>query len=178
MQFIDLKAQQQHIRKNIDKAIAQVLDHGQYIMGQEVIQLEKHLSDFCGAEYVISCASGTDALLMPLLALNLQPTDAIFLPSFTFPASAEVIVLTGGTPVFVDVRQTDFNLCTDSLTRAIAHAKHQGLTPRAIMSVDMFGQPADYHTLRTIAKIHNLFLIADAATKFLVRVNKVRWLVP
>lgn len=164
--FIDLKAQQQRLGDRIPKAIQKVLDHGQYIMGPEVRELEEQLSRFSGARHVISCASGTDALLMALLAHDAGPGDAIFVPSFTFVASAEVVALLGATPVFVDVDPVCFLLDTASLKAALPVATRHGLTPSGIIPVDLFGQPADYAEINRFAEEQGLFVIGDGAQSF------------
>jgi dTDP-4-amino-4,6-dideoxygalactose transaminase len=143
-----------------------VLAHGQYILGPEVAELEKRLSEFCGARFTLSCANGTDALLLALMAKGVGPGDAVFVPSFTFVASAEVVVLVGATPVFVDVDEDTFLMNTESLEAAIGVAKKQGLRARAIMPVDLFGQPADYEAIGQLAEVHGLFVLADAAQSF------------
>lgn len=164
--FIDLKAQQALIRENIDKAIAKVLDHGAYIMGPEVAALEKQLADFCGVKHVITCGNGTDALVLALMAKNVGPGDAVFVPSFTFAASAEVIALVGATPIFIDSESESYNIDPKSLEDGIKVAKEKGLSPKAIMPVDLFGQPADYDEIQRIANAHDLWVLADAAQGF------------
>ncbi len=179
MQFIDLKKQQQKIRTNIESNIISVLDHGKYIMGPEVMELEKKLAEYAGVKHSISCSSGTDALLMALMAHNVGPGDAIFTTPFTFIATAEVISLLGATPVFVDIDSKTYNIDTDQLERAIV-ALNEGTTdyplpasnisskmkPKGIIAVDLFGLPADYDKIRSIAKRHSLFVIEDAAQSF------------
>lgn len=165
--FIDLKAQYALIEKNVQKRMAQVLEHGNYIMGPEVADLEKKLCAYTGAKHTVSCSSGTDAVWLPLLALGVRPGDAVFVPSFTFTATAEAVALCGASPVFVDVHQDTFNMCPESLERAITQVKkHSTLTPRAIITVDLFGLPADYASIASIAAAHELKLIADAAQSF------------
>jgi dTDP-4-amino-4,6-dideoxygalactose transaminase len=164
--FIDLKKQQERIRPQLDAAIARVLAHGQYILGPEIAELEKRLSEFCGARFTLSCANGTDALILALMAKEVGPGDAVFVPSFTFVASAEVVVLVGATPVFVDVDEDTFLMDTESLEAAISVAKKHGLRPKAIMPVDLFGQPADYEAIGQLAEAHGLFALADAAQSF------------
>ena len=164
--FIDLAAQQQRIRARIDAAIARVLDHGIYIMGPEIAEFEAGLSAFCGAKHAISCANGTDALAMVLMAQGIRPGDAIFVPSFTFAATAEVVAWLGATPVFVDCCEETFNIDPNSLAQAIDVARRLGLAPRAIIPVDLFGQPADYQAIEAIAAQHNLFVLSDAAQSF------------
>ena len=164
--FIDLKSQQNLIRPQIDAAIKHVLDHGQYIMGPEIFELEKNLSSFCGAKHTISCANGTDALGLILLAKGIKKGDAVFVPSFTFAATAEVVVWTDATPIFIDVLPDTFNMDPQSLKQGIQTAKKRGLTPAAIIPVDLFGAPADYDALETIALDNNIWILSDAAQSF------------
>lgn len=166
--FIDLAAQQRRIRPQIDAAIARVLDSGAYVMGPQVGQFEKALGEFAGAALpALSCANGTDALALPLMAWGIGAGDAVFCPSFTFTATAEVIPWTNAEPVFVDILPDTYNLDPASLEAAIAATKAEGrLTPRAIIAVDLFGQPADYPAIRKIADAHGLKLIADSAQGF------------
>lgn len=164
--FIDLKAQQARIGDRIKARIDTVLAHGQFIMGPEVRELETQLAAFAGARHCITCASGTDALLLPLMAMGIGRGDAVFVPAFTFVATAEVVALLGAVPVFVDVREDTFNLCTDSLAAAIGVAKAQGLKPAAVIPVDLFGLPADYDSVAAVAAEHGLRVIADAAQSF------------
>ena len=164
--FIDLAAQQKLLRKEIDLAIQKVLDHGMYAMGPEVTELEKELSLFCGAKHTISCSSGTDALLMPLMAKNIGPGDAVFVPTFTFCATGEVVALLGASPVFVDVHPDTFNIDPESLKTAIKDAKEQGLKPKAIIPVDLFGHPAEHNEIAQIAQENNLWVLDDACQGF------------
>lgn len=166
MQFIDLEAQQARIKDKIDTRIAAVLKHGAYILGPEVTQLEANLAEFCGAKHVITCANGTDALQLALMALGVRSGDAVFVPSFTFAATAEVVPYMGATPVFVDVDPVSFNMDENSLKRAIAHAKELGLKPAVVIPVDLFGQPADYDALTAIAHAEGLKMISDSAQGF------------
>lgn len=166
IQFIDLVAQQQKIQPQIEKAISRVLQHGAYIMGPEVTQIEQDLCDFTGAKYCVSCSSGTDALLMILMAQGIGPGDAVFLPSFTFPATPETVALLGAHPVLVDVDLDTFNLCPESLAKAYDAAVSKGLTPRAIMPVDLYGLPADYDAIRAFANDKDLWIFCDAAQGF------------
>lgn len=167
MNFIDIQAQRQRIAPQIDAAIARVLSTCGFIMGPEVTNFEKSLAAFAGAKHALACANGTDALMIPLRAWNIGPGDAVFVPSFTFVASAEVIPLVGASPVFVDVLPDTYNMDPVSLEAAIHDVKAQGkLTPRAIIAVDLFGQPADYVAISAIAKKHGLKLIADQAQGF------------
>jgi dTDP-4-amino-4,6-dideoxygalactose transaminase len=154
------------IRPQIDAAIARVLDHGIYIMGPEVLELEEALSDFCGVKHTITCANGTDALNLGLMAYDVKPGDAVFVPSFTFAATAEVVALVGATPVFIDVLPDTYNLDPKSLQLGIQTARRLGLKPVGVIPVDLFGQPADYEAIESIAHAHNLWIIADAAQSF------------
>jgi UDP-2-acetamido-2-deoxy-ribo-hexuluronate aminotransferase len=164
--FIDVAAQRRRLGRSVDEAIARVLGHCQFILGPEVRELEAKLSEFCGARHVVSCASGTDALVMALMAWGIGPGDAVICPSFTFTATAEVVVLVGATPVFADVDERSFNLDPASLQRACAAAREAGLHPKAVIPVDLFGQPADYDRIVPIAEAENLFVLDDAAQAF------------
>jgi len=172
--FNDLQAQQSRIRKEINAAINRVLDHGQYILGPEVVKLEEKIAEFTGGKYVITCSSGTDALLLVLLAYKLSRRDAVFVPSFTFISTAEVVVLAGAVPVFVDVNPDTYLIDVDSLESAINKAKKEGLKPKIIIPVDMFGQTADYDAIRQITEREKLFMLADAAQSFGASRNNVR----
>lgn len=164
--FIDLASQQQRIRDKVDVAIKKVLDHGGYILGPEVGELEKQLGDFCGTNHVLSCSNGTDALGLVLRAKDIKAGDAIFVPSFTFAATAEVVAWVGATPVFIDVLPDTFNMDPTSLEKGIQKAKDLNLIPRGVIIVDLFGQPADYDALLPIADQHGLWVMADAAQSF------------
>jgi len=164
--FIDLKAQRERIGTAMDEAILRVVNHGKYIMGPEVGELEEKLSAFCGAKHSITCSNGTDALLMPLMAWGIGPGDAVFVPSFTFAATAEVVALTGATPVFVDVREDTFNICADSLKTAIGWAKEEGLRAKAVIPVGLFGLPADFDAILPVARENGLKVLDDAAQSF------------
>ena len=165
--FIDLKAQRARLKEGMDAAVSKVLDEGRYILGPEVTELETKLAEFNGEGRALACANGTDAILIPLMAWGIGPGDAVFVPSFTFAASAEVVVLAGASPVFVDVDPDTYNISLDSLSAAIEAVKAAGeLTPRAIIAVDLFGQPADYPKLREIADAHDLKLVSDCAQGF------------
>jgi dTDP-4-amino-4,6-dideoxygalactose transaminase len=170
MQFIDLAAQQKRIRDKIEARIKKVLDHGQYIMGPEVFELEEKLAAYVGVKHAIGCASGTDALLMALMAYNVGPGDAIFTTPFTFVATAEVISLLGATPVFVDIDPVTFNIdpakLEESISAFCADMEKSHLKPRGIIPVDLFGLPADYDQLQAIARKFDLFVIEDAAQSF------------
>jgi dTDP-4-amino-4,6-dideoxygalactose transaminase len=164
--FIDIAAQRRRLGKSIDEAVARVLNHCQFINGPEVAALEEALAKFSGARHVVSCASGTDALLMVLMAKQVGPGDAVLCPSFTFCATGEAVALTGATPVFVDVDEATFNVDTASLKRGIATARQRGLTPRAVIPVDLFGQSADHDAIGAIAEAEGLFVLDDAAQGF------------
>jgi dTDP-4-amino-4,6-dideoxygalactose transaminase len=164
--FIDLAAQRRRLGKSVDEAVSRVLAHCQFINGPEVAQLEAQLAAFSGAKHVVTCASGTDALLMVLMAKGVGRGDAVFCPSFTFCATGEAVALTGATPVFVDVDETTFNMDPGSLTRGIATAIKSGLKPRAVIPVDLFGQSADHDAIAAIAEAEGLFVLDDAAQAF------------
>jgi dTDP-4-amino-4,6-dideoxygalactose transaminase len=164
--FIDLAAQQARIKPAIDARIQAVLSHGGYIMGPEVNDLERRLAEFCGARHALGCANGTDALQLALMALEVGPGDAVFCPSFTFASTAEVVPPFGATPVMVDVREDSFNMCVDSLARAIDHAKSLGLKPAGVIPVDLFGLPADYDSIEAVARSESMWIIADSAQGF------------
>ena len=165
MQFIDLAAQQRRIRGAVDEAVTRVLDHGRYIMGPEVAALEADLAAFVGEGEVVSCASGTDALVMALLVRGAGPGQAVFVPSFTFAATAEAVALLGATPVFVDIDPVSYNLDPASLDAAV-RGLDDGLRPAGVIPVDLFGLPADYAALDTVCAQHGLWVIADAAQGF------------
>jgi dTDP-4-amino-4,6-dideoxygalactose transaminase len=178
MQFIDLAAQQNLIRDKIEGNIQAVLAHGKYIMGPEIKELEQRLSEFVGTSHGIACSSGTDALLLALMAYDVGPGDAIFTSPFTFIATAEVISLLGATPVFVDIDSENFNIDPKHLERAIAalqkgasdyplpRTSGSSLTPKGIIAVDLFGLPADYDAINAIARERSIFVIEDAAQSF------------
>jgi dTDP-4-amino-4,6-dideoxygalactose transaminase len=164
--FIDIGAQRRRLGKSIDEAVSRVLAHCQFINGPEVAQLEAALADFSGAKHVVSCASGTDALLMVLMAKDVGRGDAVLCPSFTFCATGEAVALTGATPVFVDVDEATFNIDAASLKRGIATAKRLGLKPRAVIPVDLFGQSADHDAIGAVAEAEGMFVLDDAAQAF------------
>jgi dTDP-4-amino-4,6-dideoxygalactose transaminase len=164
--FIDLAAQRRRLGAAIDAALARVTEHCQFILGPEVRALEAELASFCGARHAVSCASGTDALVLVLMAKGIGPGDAVLCPSFTFCATAEVVALLGATPVFADVDEATFNIDPGSLERAIAKAKRLGLKPRAVIPVDLFGLPADYDAIAAIAAAEGIFILDDAAQAF------------
>ncbi|HEX2633493.1 MAG TPA: DegT/DnrJ/EryC1/StrS family aminotransferase [Bradyrhizobium sp.] len=164
--FIDLAAQRRRLGKSIDEAVSRVLGHCQFINGPEVARLEAELASFSGAKHVVSCASGTDALLMVLMAKGIGRGDAVLCPSFTFCATGEAVALIGATPVFVDVDEITFNMDPASLKRGIATARRLGLKPKAVMPVDLFGQSADHESIGEIAEAEGLFVLDDAAQAF------------
>ena len=164
--FIDLAAQRRRLGKSVDEAVSRVLAHCQFINGPEVIQLESQLAAFSGARHVVTCASGTDALLMVLMAKGVGRGDAVLCPSFTFCATGEAVALTGATPVFVDVDEATFNMDVNSLKRGIATAIKLGLKPRAVIPVDLFGQSADHDAIGAIAEAEGMFVLDAAAQAF------------
>lgn len=164
--FIDLGAQRRRIAAEIDAAVLKVVHHGQYILGPEVRQLEEALATFCGAKEVVSCGNGTDALAMILMAKGVRPGQAILCPSFTFAATAEVVAWLGATPIFIDVLPDTFNMDPASLEAGVATAAKLGLEPVGVITVDLFGQPADYDALLPIAQKHGLWTLCDAAQSF------------
>ena len=185
MQFIDLVFQQQRIRDKLDANISAVFKHGQYIMGPEVRELEERLGAYVGAKHAVACSSGTDALLLALMAYGVGPGDAIFTTPFTFISTAEVISLIGATPVFVDIDPVTYNISPEDLERAVAAVKtndptiyplpvrgarskeaHPPLTPKGVIAVDLYGLPADYDQINAIAQQHEIFVIEDAAQSF------------
>jgi dTDP-4-amino-4,6-dideoxygalactose transaminase len=164
--FIDVAAQRKRLGRSLDEAVSRVLDHCQFVNGPEVAELEAELAAFSGARQVVTCSSGTDALLMVLMAKGVRSGDAVFCPSFTFGATGEAVALTGATPVFVDVDATTFNMDAASLQRGIVTAKHLGLRPRAVIPVDLFGQSADHDAIGAFAEAEGLFVLDDAAQGF------------
>lgn len=177
MEFIDLKAQQAHIRANIEQKIGTVLDHGRYIMGPEIAELEERLAEFVGTRHALACSSGTDALMIALMALEIGPGDAVLTTPFTFIATAEVINRLGAVPVFVDIDPLSFNISPRDLPRCLAAltrkdpkvhplpnaAFEKSIEPKAIIAVDLFGLPAAYDEINAIAGDHRLKVIEDAA---------------
>ena len=165
--FIDLKTQFQRLQPDINSRIQQVLEHGTYIMGPEVAELERKLADFCGTKHAIACSSGTDALLLGLMAYDIGPGDAIFTTPFTFFATAEVIALLGATPVFVDIDPRTFNIDPNSLEAAIKHVKSAGrLAARGIIPVNLFGLAPDFDAINAVAQAQGLFVFEDTAQGF------------
>jgi dTDP-4-amino-4,6-dideoxygalactose transaminase len=165
--FIDLQAQRARLGQPLEDAILKVVRSGAYIMGPEIGELERQLSTFGQAPYALSCGSGTEALVLPLMAWGIGPGDAVFCPSFTFAATAEAMPLVGASPVFVDVDPQTYNLDPQSLDAAISAVKAEGkLTPRAVIAVDLFGGPADYPAIAAVCAKHGLKLISDSAQGF------------
>ena len=165
--FIDLQAQRKRLGEPLLRAIQDAVEGGQWILGPQVTALEQQLAAFCGVKHVVACANGTDALLLILKAWNVGPGDAVFVPSFTFAATAEIVALAGATPVFVDVLGDTFNMDPASLDAAIALVRRDTkLKPRAVIPVDLFGQPADYRKLEPIAKREGLLMLCDTAQGF------------
>lgn len=172
MEFIDLKTQYGRLKAQVQDRINQVLQHGKFIMGPEVEELERKLAAFVGVRHCVSCANGTDALLLSLMAHDIGPGDAVFTTPFTFIATAEVVCLLGATPVFVDINADTYNIDPEKLERTIMEMRNgvgraasgsKKLTPKAIIPVDVFGLPADYDTINRIAKAEGLFVLGDAA---------------
>lgn len=164
--FIDIGAQRRRLGQSIDDAVGRVLTHCQFINGPEVTRLEAVLAEYSGTKHVVTCASGTDALLMVLMAKNVGPGDAVLCPSFTFCATGEAVALTGATPVFVDVDEATFNMDAEALKRGVATAKKLGLKLKAVMPVDLFGQSADHDAISAIASAEGMFILDDAAQAF------------
>ncbi|MGO3933956.1 DegT/DnrJ/EryC1/StrS family aminotransferase [Rhodopseudomonas pseudopalustris] len=164
--FIDVVSQRRRLGSLIDQAVGRVLEHCQFINGPEVMQFEADLAAFSGAKHVVACASGTDALLMVLMAKGIGPGDAVICPTFTFCATGEVVALTGASPVFVDVDEVTFNMDIESLKRGVATAKRLGLKLKAVIPVDLFGQPADHDAIAAIAAEEGMFVLDDAAQSF------------
>ncbi|MCL2099078.1 MAG: DegT/DnrJ/EryC1/StrS family aminotransferase [Oscillospiraceae bacterium] len=172
MEFIDLKAQYAALKKEIDESVQNVLNHGGFIMGGEVAELEEQLKEYTGRKYCVSCANGTDALNMVLMAWDIKEGDAVFVPAFTFMSTAEVVSLRGAAPVFTDIDINTFNMDSNSLEEAVQNVIKQGrLTPRAVIPVDLFGLPADYEKILPVAKKYNLLVLEDAAQGFGGAVN-------
>ncbi|MBL8550348.1 MAG: DegT/DnrJ/EryC1/StrS aminotransferase family protein [Hyphomonadaceae bacterium] len=165
--FIDLQAQRRRIADKIDAAVSRVIASGQYILGPEVKAFEIELAQFSNAQFCVANANGTDAIALPLMAWGIGPGDAVFCPAFTFAATAEVVPWTGATPVFVDVDRKTYNMSAESLELAIQGLAMEGkLIPRAVIAVDLFGQPADYPQIQAVCRRHGLRLIADSAQGF------------
>ncbi len=165
--FIDLQAQRQRLGPALNQAIIAAVESGQWILGPQVFELEQKLAHFAGVKHAVACANGTDALLLVLRAWRIGPGDAVFVPAFTFAATAEVVALAGATPVFTDVLPDTFNMDPASLESAIAMVRREGrLNPRAVIAVDLFGQPAEYGRLESIAAAEKLHLLCDSAQGF------------
>lgn len=167
MQFRDLKAQYLHLKDDIDASIAEVINNTNYISGKQVNELEEQLAEYVGVKHCITCGNGTDALTLMMMAWDIKEGDAVFVPDFTFFSSGEVVSFAGATPVFYDVRKDTFNADTDSLEQAIISVREEGkLTPKAVIAVDLFGQPADYGKLQKICDKYGLLLLEDGAQGF------------
>lgn len=164
--FIDLEAQQKLIRPQLNAAIKKVLDHGQYIMGPEVKEFEDQLLEFTGTKHALTCANGTDALTLVLMAWGIGPGDAVFVPSFTYVATAEAPAQLGATPFFVDVSENSFNIDAHSFKRAITESRVLGLKPTAVIAVDLFGQPADVDAIAEVARSESIKVLVDGAQSF------------
>ncbi len=163
IEFIDLKAQRQRIGPAMDAAILEVVHEGRYILGPQVAAFERQLGAFCGASHTMACANGTDAIALPLMAMKLRPGDAVICPSFTFAATAEVVAWLGATPIFVDIDEATYNMDANGLAAAMAVAQQNNLKVRAVIAVDLFGQPADYDPIEAFCATEGLVLIADSA---------------
>ena len=172
--FIDLAAQRRRLGPAIDEAVARVLNHCQFILGPEVRAFEAELAAFCGAKHAVTCASGTDALVLALRAFGIGPGDAVICPSFTFCATAEVAVLVGATPVFVDIDPVSFNIDPAHIAGAVETAHELGLTPKVVIPVDLFGLSADHGAIAAAAKAHDLLVLDDAAQGFGATCNNRR----
>lgn len=175
MQFIDLHKQYDNIEEKVNNRLKNIFTHKRFIGGEEVAELEHMLAEYVGVKHVVACASGTDALTIPMMAIGLEKNDAVFVPSFSFFASAESITLAGGTPVFVDSTKETFNIDPTSLENAIIDTIEKGeLTPKGIIPVDLFGLPANFPEIRKIAEKYNLFILEDAAQGFGGTINGKR----
>lgn len=166
VRFLDLQAQRRALGERLDAALQRVLDHGSFILGAEVSELEDRLAAFAGAAHAVTCGNGTDALLLAMLAQGIGPGDAVFVPTLSFVATAEAAARTGATPVFVDVRPDAFDIDPHSLAAAVPAAARLGLTPRMVVAVDLYGHPADYPAIDAVAARHGLSVLADAAQSF------------
>jgi dTDP-4-amino-4,6-dideoxygalactose transaminase len=165
--FIDLQAQRRRLGDSLTRAIADAVEGGQWILGPQVTALEERLASDVNVKHVVACANGTDALLLVLRAWDIGPGDAVFVPSFTFAATAEVVALAGATPVFVDVEDDTFNISLASLEAALAMVRRDGtLRPKAVIPVDLFGQPADYRRLEPFVEREKLLMLCDVAQAF------------
>lgn len=167
MEFRDLRQQYLQNKKEIDEAIESVLLSSHFISGEQVKELEEKLADYVGVKHCITCANGTDALQLALMTWNIGMGDAVFVPDFTFFSSGEVVSLVGATPVFVDIEKETFNISVDSLETAIQNVLNEGkLIPKAVIAVDLFGQPANYEGIRKITEKYDLLLLEDGAQGF------------
>ena len=171
MEFIDLKAQQKLIRKSLNTSINKVLDDGRYILGEEVSQLEKQLSSFCGSQHSIGCSNGTDALIIALLALGIKPGDGVITVPFTYIATLEAIATIGAIPVLVDVYDATFNINPELIEDVVKNSEYN---IKAIMPVDLFGLPARYRLIKEISEKYGLKVIGDAAQSFGASINKLK----
>ncbi len=167
MQFRDLKKQYEALKPEIDASIQSVLDNSNYILGKQVTELENTLANYVGRKYCITCASGTDALVLSLMSKDIGQGDAVFVPDFTYIASASCASLVGATPIFVDIDLKTFNMRADALENAVQNVIKEGkLTPKVVIPVDLFGLPADYMSIKDVAEKYNLFVLEDAAQGF------------
>ena len=167
MEFRDLKKQYQVLKPQMDAAIGKVLQDCNFISGKQVAELEEKLAQYVGVKHCVTCGNGTDALSLVMMAWEIKEGDAVFVPDFTFFASAEVVAFEGATPIFVDVDERSFNIDPDKLEQAICAVEQEGkLRPRAVVAVDLFGQPADYRRIEEICRRHNLLLLEDGAQGF------------
>jgi len=164
--FVDLSRQRSRLDGAIEKAISTVLEQGKYIQGPEVVQFEENVKVFCDVSNVVACANGTDALSLVLMANDIKQGDIVFVPSFTFTSTAEVVCLAGAAPYFIDVTEDTYNIDVDDLVENIKEAEKKGLNAKAVIVVDLFGLPADYDRLESICKEYGLLLIVDAAQSF------------
>lgn len=175
MEFRDLKAQYKVYKKEIDIAIGEVISNANFIGGRQVAELEQQLSDYVGVKHCITCANGTEAMTLVMMAWGIKEGDAVFVPDFTFFSTGEIVSLSGATPVFVDVNRDTFNIDTTKLEKAISKTMEEGkLTPKVIIPVDLFGLPADYHEIEKIAKKYNLLVLEDGAQGFGGNINSKR----
>ena len=173
MQFRDLKTQYQKLKPQIDQSILEVLSNANFISGDQVKELERQLAEYVGVEHCITCGNGTDALTLSLKALKIGAGDAVFVPDFTFFASAEIVALEDATPIFVDVEKETFNIRAESLRQAVEKVKTEGnLIPKAVIAVDLFGLPANYPKIREITDEYGLYLIEDGAQGFGGRIGE------
>ena len=167
MEFRDLKQQYQLYKTEIDNAIQKVLTNTNFIQGKQVLQLEEVLAEYVGVKHCITCANGTDALQLALMTWEIGIGDAVFVPDFTFFSSGEVVSLAGATPIFVDIEKDTYNIRPQSLEQAIVYVMERtDLTPRVVIAVDLFGQPADYEQIRKIAEKYHLLILEDGAQGF------------